>query len=106
MITQEQLAGANVIFQKRDLLQSRILLMEDVDSVKDSILNARALEISMLREAGNNYRMQIEKMSQLQGYDRARYEQDKRKLKRTCWVVGGVCLSVGVSAGILIMALK
>ena len=106
MITQKQLSGANAIFQKKNLLQERILLMEDVDFVKDSIINAKVLEIAMLRQAGENYRLQIDRMKQLQEYDAARYEQDKGKLKRTCWIVGGVCISVGVTAGILIMALK
>lgn len=106
MITQKQLAGANAIFQIRNLLQEKISLMEGVDSVKDSIINAKVLEISMLRQAGENYRLQISQMKQLQEYDVARYEQDTRKLKRTCWIVGGVCLSVGVSTGILVMALK
>lgn len=106
VITQEQLAGANALFQKKNLLQERISLMEGVDSVKDSIIAAKALEISMLRQAGENYKLQIDKMKQIQNYDVLRYEQDKRKLRRTCWVVGGVCVSVGISAGILIMALK
>lgn len=106
MITQKQLAGANAIFQRRNLLQEKVSLMEDVDSVKDSIINAKVLEISMLKQTGENYRLQISRMKQLQEYDAARYEQDMRRLKRTCWVVGGVCLSIGVSAGILVMALK
>ena len=81
-------------------------MLELVIEVQDSIINVRILEASMLRQMNENYRLQITKMQQLQDTEKIRYEQDERKLKRTCWIVGGVCLSVGVSAGILIMALK
>lgn len=81
-------------------------MLESVVEVQDSVINIRLLEVSMLRQMNENYHLQITKMQQLQDTEKIRYEQDERRLKRTCWIVGGVCLSVGVSAGILIMALK
>lgn len=81
-------------------------MLESVIEVQDSIINVRILEASMLRQMNENYRLQITKMQQLQDTEKTLHEQDERKLRRTCWIVGGVCLSVGVSAGILIMALK
>ena len=106
IITPEQLAGANSLFQKKNLLESRTGMLESVIEVQDSIINIRILEVSMLWQMNENYRLQITKMQQLQDTEKTLHEQDKRKLRRTCWIVGGVCLSVGVSAGILIMALK
>ena len=81
-------------------------MLESVIEVQDSVINIRILEAAMLRQMNENYRLQITKMQQLQDTEKIRYEQDERKLRRACWIVGGVCVSVGISAGILIMALK
>lgn len=100
VITPEQLGAANGIFQERNNYRDELVpQMEVVISQQDSLIQALNLQVVSWEEMDRANKSIIENLK-LQEIGVLRQK------KRNCWIVGGICLSVGVLVGALIFGIK
>jgi len=96
VITPEQLGAANGIFQERnDYRDELVPQMETVISQQDSLIQVLNLQVVSWEEMDRVNKSIIENLK----LQETKVLKEKR---RNCWIVGGVCLSVGVLIGALV----
>ena len=96
VITPEQLGAANGIFQERnDYRDELVPQMETVISQQDSLIQALNLQVVSWEEMDRVNKSIIENL-------KLQETQVLKEKRRNCWIVGGVCLSVGVLIGALV----
>lgn len=100
VITPEQLGAANGIFQERNNYRDELVpQMEVVISQQDSLIQALNLQVVSWEEMDRANKSIIESL-------KLQETEVLRQKKRNCWIVGSICLSVGVLVGALIFGIK
>lgn len=100
VITPEQLGAANGIFQERNNYRDELVpQMEVVISQQDSLIQALNLQVVSWEKMDRANKSIIENL-------KLQETEVLRQKRRNCWIVGGICLSVGVLVGALIFRIK
>lgn len=106
VITFHQLSLTNSFLQQRKELQKQVFLLNDLNSTKDSLISALSIKTELLSSSyqslSKDYAYQLQQNAVLKNS----IEESKKSQLKTSFIVGGVSITLGITVGILIMALR
>ena len=103
VITPSILSVTNSIIEERNVLKYELLPeLEDLCELQDSLIANQALEISTLQNLNMNAEMQLKGLQQFEEKQRETWGEERKRLKRQQWLVGGCCTGLGLVLGLVL----
>lgn len=101
-ITPLQLNYINKLIAEKNFLYRQNQILQDINLLKDSTIYNLNLNLSYYQDIYNITEVQLSNLNLQLKAQKSLAALDRKKYKKTKWVIGGVSIGVGVLIGFLI----
>jgi dethiobiotin synthetase len=102
VITPRQLGTINGIITERNYLLQELSLTKLILEDKNKILLNQEAQIGNYNSIVTSYQLQIDNLNKVAFEQQDLWTQERKKLRKRNWTIGGICLGVGIVGGLFL----